>query len=82
MRSTKQTYEFQTLTQDLADPALRRPMPRGTLVKVITTTVEHTPAADSPDKQVRREVEIPEAFFQATSADEKPGTIDVTDQVL
>ena len=82
MRSTKQTYEFQTLTKDFEDPSLARTMPRGTLVKVITTTVTHTPAADNPAMEVRRELEIPEAFFKATSADEKPGTIDVTDRVL
>jgi hypothetical protein len=98
LRTTKQTYEFQTLTKDFEDPALTRTMPRGTKVKVITTTIDHVPPLPDQPKQVRRELEIPEAFFRApegadakpaakpgskgASLEEKTGTIDITDRVL
>ncbi len=92
MRTTKQTYEFLTLTKDFEDPVLLRTMPRGTKVKVITTTIDHVPPVADQPKQVRREIEIPEAFFRAEVTDVKPvkgapiddktGTIDVTDRVL
>jgi hypothetical protein len=94
LRITRQTYEFQTLTRDFEHPLLLRPMPRGTKVKVITTTVETAPDDEAPVKPFHRELEIPEAFATPAVAEAKPAkssakptieppvTIDVTDRVL
>ncbi|GIL40951.1 hypothetical protein [Roseiterribacter gracilis] len=91
MRTTKQTYEFQTLTQDFEHPLLLRTMPRGTKVKVVTTKIEYVPPVpDQPGP--RREIEVPEAFAKqvepepkpakGASVVDKPVMIDVTDRVL